>query len=240
MSSTAPAGCPGRRAPQRAACGLAALWAATLAQGQTPGFSVRETDLCVTEGEVGSTADGLAVDAAQMRAFARVPVSDEARLRFIYRGRTQTEAALGSGAVREQLGLKLRAQDPCNLVYVMWRVAPTAALVVQTKTNPGLHASRACGNRGYHTVKAQRSVALPPLRAGEPHVLHAQLLGTQLQAWVDGQTVWQGQLAEAAQLTGPIGVRSDNARFTFTLSVGPGVPLITPLPSCPGAPAGAE
>ena len=37
---------------------------------------------------------------------------------------------------------KLRAEDACNLVYVMWRIEPQSRLVVSVKRNPGQHARR--------------------------------------------------------------------------------------------------
>jgi hypothetical protein len=48
------------------------------------------------------------------------PQAVEARLTYL--GHTRDVARLGSGAMREQFGLKLRAHDACNLVYAMWRI----------------------------------------------------------------------------------------------------------------------
>ena len=41
------------------------------------------------------------------------------------------------GELRRQFGLKLRAQDACNLVYVMWRIEPASKLVVSIKCRTG-------------------------------------------------------------------------------------------------------
>ncbi len=215
--------------------GLAA-WLLTLApsaQGQTdvaaqssPAAPLPATyrSLCVTEGMLTQSADGsLAVTGPKMRAFVRLPVVDAVQTRFTYLGPSSPESPLGSGEIRRQFGLKLRAADPCNLVYVMWRMAPASKLVVSVKSNPGQHTSAQCTNHGYVNVKPRRSAPPPPLPPGQTHVLSAQIHGEELRASIDGRSVWQGALGEAAAaMSGPVGVRSDNARLAFTIAVGPG------------------
>ena len=71
---------------------------------------------------------------------------------------------LASGEMRRQFGLKLRAEDACNLVYAMWRIEPESKLVVSVKSNPGQHTSAQCGNRGYQNIKPLHSSPLPSLR----------------------------------------------------------------------------
>ena len=136
--------------------------------------SVSRADLCVTEGAIAErSGHGLSVTVAKMRAYldARTPPSIEAR--FQYLGPTADEARLGSGELRRQFGLKLRAQDACNLVYAMWRIEPESKLVVSVKTNPGQHSSAECGNRGYQNIKPRRSSPLPSLHPGDAHSLRA-------------------------------------------------------------------
>ena len=70
-----------------------------------------------------------------------MPTVQDAEARFKYLGPTSQEARLGSGESRRQFGLRLRAQDPCNLVYAMWRIEPEPMLVVSVKRNPGMHSS---------------------------------------------------------------------------------------------------
>jgi hypothetical protein len=48
--------------------------------------------------------------------------------------------------MRRQSGLKLRAQNGCNLVYAMWRSEPESKLGVSVTRNPGLNASSERGN----------------------------------------------------------------------------------------------
>ena len=45
-----------------------------------------------------------------------------AAIAFTYVGPTPVDVPLASGELRRQIGLKLRARDTCNVVYVMWHV----------------------------------------------------------------------------------------------------------------------
>src|SRR5256885_9993254 len=98
---------------------------------------------CVPRGRI---APGGRVSVPKMRAVLPASDGNSAELRFTYFGPSEPEEPLASGLPRRQIGLKLRAQDPCNLVYVMWRIHPEARMVVSVKRNPGKHASRDCGN----------------------------------------------------------------------------------------------
>src|SRR6202012_4890325 len=117
----------------------------------------------------------LAVDFAKMRAYVNAYTPPLAQARFTYLGATPNEAPLASGEMRRQFGLKLRAQDACNLVYAMWRIEPESKLVVSVKTNPGQHTSAQCGNRGYQNIKPRRSTPIPVQTPGSTHTLRAQM-----------------------------------------------------------------
>jgi hypothetical protein len=176
--------------------------------------------LCVTSG--AAEPHGMArfaVSAPTFRAVSTSASNTRAELRFTYLGPTATTRALGSGAIRQQLGLKLRAQDPCNLVYAMWRLEPESRLVVQVKRNPGARTSAECGNKGYATVKPLLSAQVPPIAVGSSHVLSAELHGSTLDVKADGILVWKGDLgADALAIDGPVGVRSDNVHFEAELA----------------------
>lgn len=178
--------------------------------------------LCVTSGASGTAARGggkFTVDAPTFRAVSSRPSEARAQLAFTYLGPTRAARALGSGAVRRQLGLKLRAQNACNLVYVMWRLEPKSELVVSIKRNPGQRASAECGNRGYRNVEPRAFGPLPAVATGSSHVLRAELDGERLRVTVDGARAWEGALGrESLALEGPVGVRSDNVRFEGELS----------------------
>jgi hypothetical protein len=181
---------------------------------------VPRADLCVTEGALEDVRDGrLAVSTPKMRAYLNKPSTDAAELSFTYLGPTTTESRLGSGASRHQFGLKLRAQDACNLVYLMWRIEPESKLVGSVKSNPGQRSSAQCTNHGYRNIKPTLSAAIPPLASGQTHLLRAQIENEELRAFIDGRIVWRGSLdASAAPLKGPVGIRSDNAHLEFVMS----------------------
>ena len=113
------------------ACALLVTGAAT---SEEPGAGLVRAPAAawrVTRGNVEALAGGRArVREPKMRAV--VPWSDgnEAELRFTYGGPSDGAAPLASGEVRKQIGLKLRAVDGCNLLYVMWRVDGKTPIVV--------------------------------------------------------------------------------------------------------------
>lgn len=186
------------------------------------------TSLRATLGELepaGAVCDGRRATCARldrgtrspkMRAQAQGKGGDEAELDFLYLGPTEEVAPLASGRMRRQLGLKLRARDSCNVLYVMWRIEPDAELVVSRKSNPGKRRHAECGNAGYVNLRPRRQGALPRLEEGARHLLRARLVGRVLRVWVDGSLVWEGEVGPL-DFDGPVGVRSDNVRFAFSL-----------------------
>jgi hypothetical protein len=162
---------------------------------------------------------------ASARGVARDSSGDRASLQFRYLGPSADVSKLRSGMVKSQLGLKLRAQNGCNLVYVMWRLAPKPAIDVQYKINPGDSTAEECENGGYHrvlpTLNKKASAQFEPPVVGKDTVLSAAIDGSTLSVFVDGAQVWTGELpAEALALKGPAGFRSDNIEFDGTLTQG--------------------
>lgn len=190
---------------------------------------VPQAALTVTSGSISTMHSGqLRTASAELRAVERDRGrhAASALLRFRYLGPSAETKPLGSGEVRRQIGLKLRAGDPCNLLYVMWREFPEHAIVVSVKRNAGQTTSAQCGNRGYADV-ARVPLATPA--AGEAdraaHRLEARTrahgdgsLGLTVVA--DGKTVVSRRIpaVQAVGLDGPIGVRSDNGGYRFRLS----------------------
>src|SRR5271166_958139 len=185
----------------------------------TQSISVSRERLCVTEGAVEEMPVGrLNVNVSKMRAYVNALTAQLVEAQFTYLGSTGNEARLGSGELRRQFGLKLRAQDACNLVYVMWRIDPESKLVVSIKSNPGQHTSAECGNRGYRNIKPRRSVPVPTLRSGDSRSLRAEMNGAEMKVFVDNSVVWEGSVGpEVLRLGGPVGIRSDNARLRIEL-----------------------
>jgi hypothetical protein len=192
------------------------------AAAETSFLPVGAADLCVTSGKIESLPSGqLRIDAPSVRAVMYGQNSRAAELSFTYRGPTGKTVHLSSGLQRRQLGLKLRAQNGCNLVYVMWRIIPEQRVTVQIKYNPGLASYREFTNGGYRIIKPAQTGPVPALAEGSSHRLRAMLDGDKLRVEVDNQPVWIGELgSDALAFDGPVGVRTDNVAMDFTLSVG--------------------
>ncbi len=221
-----------------AICLAASFFWVTSTSSTEKWIKVSRANLCITEGALEeSPGDGLFVTVAKMRAYVNILTPQAVEAHFTFLGGTANEARLGSGELRRQFGLKLRAQDACNLVYAMWRIEPESKLVVSVKTNPGQHTSAECGNRGYRNIKPVRSKPLPILRSGDVHSLRAEMNGDDMRVLADGAVVWEGSVgSEALAFDGPVGIRSDNARLQIELHVVP--PLKTPPGNTPGCRSG--
>jgi hypothetical protein len=180
----------------------------------------------VTEGTIEELPNGhLSVSSSKMRAVVPSSTSPTAEVRFKYLGPMARASTLGSGEIRRQLGLKLRAQDPCNLLYVMWRLEPKPGIVVSIKLNPGQHSSSECENGGYHNIKPLHAAPVPELVPGVSHSLRAEMKKDDLAVMVDDRVVWEGPVGnQALRLEGPVGLRTDNSRVEFQFFVESGKP----------------
>jgi hypothetical protein len=209
------------------ATALAALAAlgSTASVAKAPAYKdLRVANLQVTEGAIAPAGEVvMRTRSAAMRAVARDGGrhATRARLRFRLLGQSDEVKPLGSGLVRQQIGLKLRAGDPCNLLYVMWHAAPEQSIQVQVKSNPGQTTSAQCGNRGYSELT---SIPMPPADRAL-HTLEAQTRRTAggaliLAIYADGDLAQRLTIPAdlAAGLAGPVGVRSDNGHYLFRLA----------------------
>jgi hypothetical protein len=178
----------------------------------------RKGDFDVSDGEIHKApGERLMVRAKEMRATLKeMSAAQKVMLNFTYLGPTKEVAHLGSGEVRHQFGIKLKAQDTCNLVYVMWNF-DTQKIAVAVKLNPGQRTHAECLDHGYVGNFKPRAFAEPPaLHVNEPHSLYAQLEGQELTVKADGAIVWQGTLLPVVlEFQGPVGLRSDNAEVVF-------------------------
>ncbi|MFN0247674.1 MAG: hypothetical protein ACKV2T_12380 [Kofleriaceae bacterium] len=186
--------------------------------------------LCVTDGDVVPSGERASVREPATRGYLAGSTGEAATLAFTYRGRSHSVVALASGDTRTQLGVKLRAQDSCNVIYVMWRVEPKSEIVVQVKRNAA-RTHDECGNAGYTRVRPTFRERLPAL--GVPawtpagsrdtadhhdHELRAAIVGDELEVFADTKLIWRGALPAAARdLRGPAGFRTDNVDIDFAL-----------------------
>lgn len=158
------------------------------------------------------------VDVPELRATTHRCGATHAELDFAYHGATDSAVALASGEVRRQLGLKLRAKDTCNVVYVMWRLEPDSGIYVSIKRNPGESMHTSCGAHGYVNLSPSASTAPPRVRPGEQHTLRAVIDGDELRILADERLAWEGALPKTLlDFDGPTGIRSDNVRYDFEL-----------------------
>jgi hypothetical protein len=230
----------GARPPVGGCLAVAVLAFAASAIAQEPRSAdlqrIDRARLCVTNGVVTGLADGrLAVDTPSSRAIVQASggnAADQvAEIRFEYLGPSRDSRPLASGELRRQIGLKLRAEDTCNVIYAMWHIEPDARVAVSVKRNADLHTNAQCGARGYLNFKPQDREPPPPIAAGETHTLRAELHGEELTVTADGKIAWQGSLAGATALpVGPPGFRTDNARFVFDYFASPAPGTLTPAP----------
>jgi hypothetical protein len=176
---------------------------------------VKRSELIVEDGEIRQVGSSLMVESGEMRAKIHGRLQRGASLDFTYLGPASNVSQLADGEIRHQFGLKLRAQDACNIVYVMWRF-DVPAITVAIKRNLGKATHRECLDHGYTTVG--KPTATGPIRPGEAHTLEAQLNDRILTVTADGGVVRTDDLgAEAMEFDGPVGLRSDNVRIRFNL-----------------------
>jgi len=199
---------------------LLCLCAAPAFADDAPARSLRRVDraaLCVTNGVVSALPDGrLGIETASSRGFVRGSDGQSAEIHFRYLGPTAESKPLASGELRRQIGIKLHAQDTCNLLYVMWHIEPDAKIAVSIKRNPNRHTHAQCHANGYTTIRPGSGIAMLRILPGEAHRLRAELRGAELVVTADGRRAWIGTLdGGLAGIDGPAGFRTDNARFEF-------------------------
>lgn len=177
----------------------------------------------VTSGKVDALAPGRYRVDGSMRATSTAAyggANRAAEVAFTYDGPSTRAVPLASGELRRQIGLKLRAADTCNVVYVMWHVEPSPRVAVSVKRNPGASTHAECGARGYINVRPRANAAAARVLPGTSHVLAAELRGRDLRVLADGALAWEGTLPDdALAFDGPAGLRTDNGRFEFALRV---------------------
>ncbi len=197
-------------------CAAAAICGALASGSNAAPVEASPAAVCVTNGDVTLAGDGrFLVESGSSRAVVNNADDRYVGLLFEYLGPSLDETRLKSGGVARQLGLKLQAQDSCNVVYVMWPLE-AEELVVLTKVNQGMSRHAQCGVKGYRKLTPSFSKRVTPITAGEPRRLEAGVASGQLAVKVDGEPVWQGPLdGRALGLLGHPGLRTDNVRVRF-------------------------
>jgi hypothetical protein len=219
------------------AAGIACACAAGPLPAQ-PSETAAMPPTCLSSGNAQRMAGALRIDAPITRAVWLGTDGARGGIEIELLGTAEAQAAAASGRVLQQVGLRLRVQDPCNAIYVTWPLGPDARLRVLAKLNAGRSTFAACGARGYRSLVPAMTAEFAPLRIGEPRRLEAAIADRQLTVAVDGTTVWRGAIgSDAARLTGPVGLRSDNLRLRLRW-IGP-APAAAHEPDASGRPAPA-
>jgi hypothetical protein len=189
--------------------------------------------LCVTDGSATALpGDRIDIATPASRAIMRVPTAPRAELRFHYYGESEGSKPLASGEMRQQVGLKVLAQDQCNLLYVMWRIQPASRVVVSVKRNPGMNTHAACDAHGYTNLRPATQATTPAVNPGDSHSLRAEVRGDALTVYADERVAWAGSVGrEVAGLSGPVGFRTDNAHVDLEFFAEP----LGAIPSGTGA-----
>jgi hypothetical protein len=209
-------GPPMHRTPVWLAASLLVLGLVSAVQGRERG--VKPGDVCVTNGALEKDSSGkFVINTPSSRAVVKGTNDSAAAIKFEYLGPAAGETLLASGVVRRQLGIKLRAEDSCNVIYVMWGIEPQPGLIVSMKVNEGKESHAECGAKGYKLVPATFEKPIAPIKIGESRALAANLDESgKLTVRVDGEAAWQGQIFPAAKtMYGYTGVRTDNVRMRF-------------------------
>lgn len=206
---------------------------ATAQTGHTKHVSL--ADLCVTEGTITTApAHRLLVNAPSVHATLNRETPPDIEAHFVYLGPSIQNEAAEHASGHHQFGFQLFTEDPCNLLYVMWRLEPESSIAVMAKSNPEHHAHADCRGRG-KAIEPEFTAPLPPVRVGErrAHTLRATMSGTTLLVYADKLMVWRGALPAASlRAHGLVGIHCDNAKLEVMLTVA--APAANaPVVSCP-------
>ena len=214
--------------------------------GTEPLRQLDKGDLKVTLGSITQTKSGfLTITDAKVRAVEKAPSASTAQLQFRYRGPSKkTTAPNSNGTIKRQIGLKMRAKDTCNLLYVMWEIGRVQIqsngardhrspekIVILVKRNPGKKTHKSCGTDGYQTIavvnQKDPTHGFASARDQKGHRLRAELYpkgrsGYELFVYADGKRVWDGIIPHRMlrDIDGPAGLRSDNGSFIFKFFAG--------------------
>lgn len=178
---------------------------------------VKSSEFDMTLGKLQENFPYLFIQDAATRGTVPSTSGSSACIQFRYLGETSTLVLSGEGTEFHQIGLKLLSQNPCNLLYVMWRIKPRDELVILVKQNLGKNRSDQCKNCGYTTIYRR---SFPSFKIGEYHELlgEASLINSgeiNIKVWVDLQEVISVSIDPRLiqNIQGVSGIRSENGKY---------------------------
>ncbi|WP_141699319.1 hypothetical protein [Candidatus Thiosymbion oneisti] len=186
---------------------------------------IKRDNLEITNGRdfLKETKSGfLTIDGHQSRAVEKTGQAKTTMIQFRYRGPASSARNTSPSG---QIGLKLRAKNGCNLLYVMWVVGPEERLKVQMKSNPGDVNHEDCGTCGYTTLVPESNAnPFPPISSVTDQKTHRLLAKLEpldgndyrLIVYADWKEVWRGIIRDMPpEIEGPAGIRTDGGNFIF-------------------------
>ncbi|MEZ0391398.1 MAG: Ig domain-containing protein [Pseudobdellovibrionaceae bacterium] len=180
--------------------------------------------ICATNGQVQTnSAESIEVTTATSRSVVTTPTEQKIRIDFTYLAPINDPAANPNG--HRQIGLKLRAANSCNVLYVMWPVAG-GPLKVTLKRNDGMKNHSECGPEGYTNLTPSLSKTVSALQIGRKYRLQAEYENETLNVYASGVKAWSGMIEnQDIPFQGPVGVRTDGGKFTFDIYTDLSAPL---------------
>ncbi len=170
----------------------------------------------------------LSINTSKTRAQLKDGLQRHVLLQFRYRGQTPNPEPNRSGEIVEQIGVKLRTKNSCNLLYVMWRITQPEGIVVKLKRNPRQSEHEECLANGYMSIAPSSQTPLMVTATDQrTHRLEVSLAdfaaGVQISVQVDENLVWTGEVSNELLecIDGPAGFRTDNGSFIFKMFVQP-------------------
>lgn len=165
----------------------------------------------ISEGEV-SGFPTFTIDSPKVRTTIPHTEGTHATLVYTVEGNSSIQEPLQSGEMRHQIGLKLLAQNSCNVVYVMRH---EASINISVKLNPLDTLSQECQDRGYFNIPSTPSALI----GNYQHTLEAYIdMHTLIITVIDDGRVITAQLPpNTAVLRGNIGFRSDNVKASLSI-----------------------
>jgi hypothetical protein len=134
-----------------------------------------------------------------------------------YMGKHPNSVPLADGRIVQQVGLKMRNANGCNLAYVVRQFHPSSLLTIAYKSNPGQSTNAECGSNGYVNVKV---LTLPATeyenweyrkRSTKLRLQAAYAEGTNtMMVWYNGENVWTGEVPFMPDVPYRGGFRFDN------------------------------
>ncbi len=174
-----------------------------------------------------------------------VPDDNSALLAFYYVSPIMPMIPLEDGELRRQVGVRLRGENDCNAVYIMWFVGTSSddtevstrpeGIYIQEKLNPGMTTQAECHDHGFTThgpvlsgvakdisgLPGTSKWVLPMVTPGSVHWLVGAILPSgQAVAMADGHLVASVKLSdEALALHGLGGLRQDNVNMLVGMAL---------------------